>query len=236
ASVPVGSKVRVAGVVVAGLGLLGNDALYLGDRSGGVRVYAPGAAAAGFEASVGDAMEVAGTYLLAFGEPQIRAGPRGLVHAGRGRPLVPGHVATGDLEANLGRLVRISGHVEGWGTSAFTLNDGTGKARVVLRAATGLGRPWLAVGTRITVAGVVGRFSRRGEPGGYRVMPRGDGDFPAGAGGPRLPDTGGGGYSSNSGPSSSAPGYASWGRGMNSGKCCRTCGGVWKVIQSNPPK
>ena len=75
-------------------------------------------------------------------------------------------------------------------------DDGTGPARVVLRPATGLRLPRVALGTWAAAAGIAGQYARSAPwTDGHRLMPRGAGDLdPTGRRAPaRLPSTGLGG-------------------------------------------
>ncbi len=84
-------------------------------------------------------------------------------------PPAPLPIRTGEVnEANEGRLVQISGPVTGyWQETTLYLDDGSGEARITIKASTGVRRPYVVIGDVWTVVGLVSQSES-----GYRVLPR----------------------------------------------------------------
>jgi hypothetical protein len=84
------------------------------------------------------------------------------------------HVATGRVgEAHEGRLIQIAGRVVKFEPQAFTLDDGTGPARIFFPAELPWRRPYVNVGEFRAAQGVVGHYAVAAPwEGGYRVIPR----------------------------------------------------------------
>jgi hypothetical protein len=92
-------------------------------------------------------------------------------------PPLPLPIRSGELnEGQEGRLVQISAPVTGyWKETTLYLDDGSGEARVTLRPATGIRRPYVNIGEVWTVVGVVSQSES-----GYRLLPRGEADLQRG--------------------------------------------------------
>jgi hypothetical protein len=89
-------------------------------------------------------------------------------------PPLPLPIRTGEVnEANEGRLAQISGAITGyWKETTLYLDDGSGEARITIRPATGMRRPYVNIGEGWTVVGVVSQSES-----GYRLLPRREADL-----------------------------------------------------------
>jgi len=189
------TRVLVRGRVTAPPGLLGARAMYLGDETGGVRLYLTPRDGVLPPFVLGDAVAAIGTLGDHDGEREVRlARASDAWWDGVSGPVDPVAIATGRLdEATEGRLVRLEGRVASRARASLVLDDGTGPARVVFLRSTGLAAPAARAGERLSVVGIAGQ-SASGPPweGGYRLLPRLPEDVgdAAAIGLPRLPDTG----------------------------------------------
>jgi hypothetical protein len=92
-------------------------------------------------------------------------------------PALPLPIRTGEMnEAHEGRLVQFSAPVTGyWKETTLYLDDGSGEARITIRPATGIRRPYVNIGEVWTVVGVVSQSES-----GYRLLPRREADLQRG--------------------------------------------------------
>jgi DNA/RNA endonuclease YhcR with UshA esterase domain len=167
--------------VTAPPGLLGRRVLYLGDESAGVRVYMAHADTPAPAWGLGETVAALGRLSQYRGERQLTVerasdlwpmGPGALVPPVRGR--------TGTLGEPLeGRLVALAGRVVGTNATGFTLDDGSGAARIVLPGTARQGQArLLRRGQRLTVIGLVSQAAARAPwRGGYRLLLRGAADL-----------------------------------------------------------
>jgi hypothetical protein len=177
-----GVRVQVRGQVTVAPGTFGWREAYLGDETGGVKVFVKDRN--GRLPSVPEGVVVIATGVLAdyHGEREVviataadfwadeREGPM---------PPVPVDVTTGAVgEPVEGRLVRVGGRVIAYTGTTLTLDDGTGPVRVVVRSGSGVRRPRVAGGQSVVVVGIAGQYARRAPwPDGYRITPRRGTDF-----------------------------------------------------------
>lgn len=174
-----GARVAVRGNVLVKPGVMGKRVFYVGDATGGVRVQVSGEGAEA-DLTEGDVVRLIGRYGFSFGEPQLRVADRDVMMESSGTPPDPVVVRTGELATFVGRLVKVAGRVDGWQPSTVYVDDGSGSATVLFRAATGTKRPWVERAQWLYAVGIVGRFAREPEkPGGYRLIPRGPSDIAA---------------------------------------------------------
>jgi hypothetical protein len=178
-----GTQVAVHGRVTAAPDVLGVRTFYLGDETGGVRVYLEPRDHALKAFGVGEPVSAIGRLADYRGERQlVLARPEDAWWDGVGGDVPPIDVPTGAVdEAVEGRLVRVRGRVVTAGRAGVTIDDGSGPARVAVLRGAGLARPPVARGRWAVVVGIAGQSASRAPwEGGYRVMPRGIGDFAAG--------------------------------------------------------
>ena len=102
-----------------------------------------------------------------------------------GEPLEPTMIKTGEVdEAHEGLLAQIVGEITGWGESALFLNDGSGEAKIYIKEATGIERPWVEKGEVYSVVGIVSQYKDE-----HELLPRYQSDIALWPG--MLPVTGG---------------------------------------------
>jgi hypothetical protein len=172
---PAGSLVQVRGRIIAPPDLLAARSAYIGDEQAGLLLYLSHKNAAFPALILGDRVLAFGRLKDFHGERElVIARPEDILREGPGRPPAAIALATGALnDLAEGRLIRLTGRVTGFGGPSFTLDDGSGPARVLVREATGLRRPWLKKGQQMSVIGIAGQYARAAPwQGGHRLMPR----------------------------------------------------------------
>ena len=177
-----GTRVVVHGRVTAAPNVLAGRTFYLGDESGGVRIYLAPTDRALKPFGVGEPVSAIGRLADYRGERQVvLARPEDAWWDGVGGPVPPSDIATGNVgEAVEGRLVRLHGRQVGYGATSVTLDDGSGPARVVLLRSAGIERQRWARGRWLTIVGVAAQSAARAPwEGGYRVLPRSAADLTA---------------------------------------------------------
>lgn len=177
---PAGTRVQVRGWVTAPPERLAARSLYLGDAQSGILVYLAPREASLPALALGDRVLASGRLKDYHGERELVLDrPDALIREGPGEPPGAVTVPSGALtDANEGRLVRIVGRVVGFGGPTLTLDDGSGRARVLVREATGMRRPWVEPGQWLAVTGIVGQYADAAPwTDGHRLMPRFDTDF-----------------------------------------------------------
>ncbi|MFN2250622.1 MAG: lamin tail domain-containing protein [Anaerolineae bacterium] len=170
-----GARVRVEGRVTAPPGVFGAREAYVGDEDGGIRVYLGERNGALPDLLEGDVVVATGVLRDYHGERQLTIEHAAdLWRRSDGVPVAPVGVATGvDVESMEGRLVRVTGRVTDWSSAAFTLDDGSGPARITIRTATGARRPWLERGQWWSVVGIAGQHAQKAPwSDGHRITPR----------------------------------------------------------------
>ncbi len=179
-AMPVGSEVRVRGVITVEAGrLLGERTFVIQDDSAGVCVRIEGDGP--YETwPRGDVVEVLGRVADPYGNLEVRAGDRTRISVLGSRQL-PGvrRVSTESLgeavEGSLVRLVGVITSVKGGsgGSVSLSVEDDAGEAKVFVHGTMGYDRGRLERGQTLAAAGVAGqRASGRGRPDGYRIWPR----------------------------------------------------------------
>jgi hypothetical protein len=147
---------------------------YVADATGGIAVLL---SSGSYERGI--RIRVSGTIDDRFSQRTLRSSEAQLAPLGPGSD--PGVLtrSTGEIgEAVEGALVRISGSIAGSPTSlaaglAYDVNDGSGVARVIVGAATGIDTGSWKSGSVVELTGVVGQRDSSGTgAAGYRVQPR----------------------------------------------------------------
>lgn len=175
---PVGSSVRIAGVVTAEPGRLGPSTGALEDEGAGIALRVPvGTPGIGR----GSALALAGTIGSVYGQLELRVDPATVVPAAGPVAPAPRPLAIPEVgEVTEGLLVEVAGTVRATPTAtvlgdlAFDLVDASGaRVRVVVRAPSTLTKASAPRGAALRVTGIVGqRSSARGRLDGYRIWLR----------------------------------------------------------------
>jgi DNA/RNA endonuclease YhcR with UshA esterase domain len=176
--------VTVEGQVTAPPGIFDEQTFYIQDSTAGIMVYlSPGQSPALNE---GDRVRVTGQLWDYYGEREIRvAGPGDIQRLGEGEPVGPTLIKTGEVdEAHEGLLAQIVGEITGWAESALYLDDGSGEAKIYIKEATGIERPWVEEGEIYSVIGIVSQYQDE-----HELLPRYRSDISLWPG--TLPVTGG---------------------------------------------
>lgn len=167
--------VRVKGRVTAPPGLLGSRTMYIQDETAGIKVYLPQEHRLAVQ--LGDRVMVTGHLRSYYEEWEIVVDERSDVktkESGFPPPALP--VATTSLlEPYEGRLVMLQGRITRFkGRATLWVDDGTGPAKVYIRHSTGITRPYLQVGTPLTVVGIASQYANPDNPtrDDYRLLPR----------------------------------------------------------------
>jgi uncharacterized protein YdeI (BOF family) len=173
-SLPVGTRVHVAGVVTAESGLAGDGLIAIGDSSAGIFVRL---SVATDDLTVGRVVEVDGTLAAPYGQLEVRDLKRLTVGEDFG-PVSCAPVGLGDVgEKTEGSVVTISGAVSSVQTDSGRLTievtDGTTVVRVLADPPVGLSSDDVSRGDQVVVTGIVGQHaSATGRLDGYRIWPR----------------------------------------------------------------
>lgn len=182
--------VRFTGIVVAPPGLF-NATIYVADPAPppnqqiawlGVQVYLQNGSFPALQE--GDLIEIRGVMRSFRGEREIRvARPEAIWRIGPGTPLLPLPVTLAEIGEPLeGRLVTLEGVVSGWQGNSIFLNDPanpeTPSVEVHVRSSLPWRRPYVNVGERWRVIGIVSQFARSAPwNGGYRLLVRFESDL-----------------------------------------------------------
>jgi len=176
--------VTIEGQVTAPPGIFDEQTFYVQDTTAGTLVYLREGDCPVL--SEGDRVRITGQLWDYYGEREIRvAGPGDIHLLGEGEPLEPTMIKTGAVdEAHEGLLVRIVGAITGWERSTLYLDDGSGQAKIYLKEATGIERPWVEKGDIYSVIGIVSQYQDE-----HELLPRYQSDITPWPG--TLPTTGG---------------------------------------------
>ena len=194
---PLGTRVRVSGVVTAEGGRLGTPALIaIGDGTGGIAVRMP---TDSIPPTRGTLLEVDGTLSAPYGQLEIKSVPGGLTVMGMGALPSPAPVPASGLDESLeGRLVASTGVLttkpkrSAGGDLTITLErDNATPIRLVADSSSQIGPGSFVLGTSYQVVGVVGqRASHKDAPDGYRICLRDAADLISGTAAVTVSTTG----------------------------------------------
>jgi DNA/RNA endonuclease YhcR with UshA esterase domain len=171
-----GTKVTVEGQVTVPPGLFSVETIYIQDGSGGILIYLREGTYPPLKE--GDWVRIIGELRDYHGEREIRVEEGGIEFLKDGEAVTPVEIAMAEVEEGkeglLAETIGIVTDVEGW---AFYLDDGGGEVKVYIREATGMERK-IRVGEALVVVGVVSQYASSAPyEGGYRLLPRYEGDI-----------------------------------------------------------
>ena len=171
-ALPDGSSVSIAALALTGFDFAEGGG-YLADETGGIAILLDAGSFAR-----GDLVAVSGTVDDRFAQRTLRAASALVTPDGPAAPAPIGRASGAIDESVEGRLVRVSGTVDGGPTTltgglAFDVDDGSGPIRVVVGSATGIDTAAWTDGRPLSIVGVVGQRDSSGSgTAGYRVQPR----------------------------------------------------------------
>lgn len=198
-ALPIGTRIRVAGVVTAEAGRLGAPALAaLQENVAGIALRLPPASSV----VRGTLLEVVGRLAQPYGQLEIRAETGSVVSRGAATLPVPATIGLDEVgEATEGRLVSVVGFVAASptrtsaGDVSFEVVDDVGRRlRIVARSGSGIAVTSVVARERYRLVGVLGqRATGQGRLDGYRLWLRDEADLIplAGPGGSPSPDADG---------------------------------------------
>jgi hypothetical protein len=181
-----GARVRVRGQVTMPPGPLGLRNAYIGDSSGGVRVYLSERGGRLPPWTLGEHVMAVGRLTDYRGERQLTVERvSDFTPLGPGAPLAP--LPAGVLDESVeGRLVQLSGSVVTVRRASFDVDTGVavGPIQVAVRLSTGIHRPAARRGQRLAVVGVASQSVARAPwVGGWSLLLRQPADIAATASG-----------------------------------------------------
>lgn len=161
-----GTSVLVKGVVIAEVGKLGVNTLYIHDDTGGVRVE--------FDKSVQpklnleEEVQLRGTIKERYNERYIKVSHASAIKViDTKEAFASTEVQTGTVDEQAeGWFVLITGQVVSTSGDTFYLDDGTGEVRVYIKESTNIDKPYMRTGYYAQVQGVVSQYQDY-----YRILP-----------------------------------------------------------------
>lgn len=159
------SWVSVEGVISAPPGTLGEQLIYL--AGSGVQVY--WAKGDWPKLELGSRVKLTAQVGTAYGETRLKlAAAKDLVVVKTEAPPEPHVVETGEIDEDKeGWLVTVAGEVVETDGDTFYVDDGSGEVKIFIKETTGIDKPPMKRGAKVTITGIVSRTTS-----GYRVLPR----------------------------------------------------------------
>lgn len=159
------SWVSVEGVVSAPPGPLGEQVIYL--AGSGIQVYFSKGSWPQLE--LGSRVKLTAQVGMAYGETRLKlAEAQDISVLKTEAPPEPHVVETGEIDEDKeGWLVTVAGEVVETDGDTFYVDDGSGEVKIFIKETTGINKPAMKKGTKVTVTGVVSHTTS-----GYRVLPR----------------------------------------------------------------
>lgn len=164
-----GNTVCIEGVVSVEISKLSQKMLYIQDDKSGIAVYFS-EEEIGSNLNVGDEIRIVGEIRESYGELRISISDRKaiMINSKKGK-VIPLTEKTGSVTSAIeGKLTFISGEIVETSGKTFYINDGSGKAKVVIKTSTGIETPNKKKGQYAGVLGIV----NRAQDGSYRLLPR----------------------------------------------------------------
>ncbi len=178
---PDGARAELEGQVTALPNVFDDKQIYIQDATGGLLVYLRSGEWPPL--SEGQWVRVRGRMGTLAGEREIKLTRIDDISTlAPAEPLRPAPITPGQVgEAYEGRLVTVTAPVvRYWGDTTLYLEDGSGQAKVTVKQATGMRRPYVQIGALWAVTGIVSQSDDSAPyDGGYRLLPRRPADLQA---------------------------------------------------------
>ena len=156
-------RFSVKGVVVAPLGLLDKNSMYIKDPTGGILVYVPSGKV---NFSIGDVVKIEGTFKEYYRMPEIVASK--IEKVGEVKSIAAETLKDSPEYELLGNFVSVSGVVVSKAKYGFNVQYGKGKIiKVYIKKNTGLKISNIKAGDKVTVKGVLYIYK-----GAFEILPR----------------------------------------------------------------
>lgn len=161
------TEVKVQGIVISEPGLFSKKTFYIQDESSGIQIYFSKEDFPKLE--LGDEVIVSGKKSESGGENKINIASKDDIQIlGHKSPPEAKEIKTGELKEDFeGQLIKVVGEIAKKSGNVFYLDDGSGQAKVYINKNTGIQKPELEKGDKVTILGIESETSS-----GYRVLPR----------------------------------------------------------------
>lgn len=183
---PDDTTVKVIGIVSVLPGTLSSQYFYIEDDVSGIQIYCY---SKNFPLlSLGDQIKVTGELTSYSNERRLKiTDPSDIVILTNHSPPVTDQLHVDDLgEAYEGRYIQVTGTVTKTSGSTFFIH-GSGEIKVIIRSSTGIKKPRMSVGDRVTIAGILSQYQSE-----YRILPTAQSDVKIIGQSDQLPDSGSG--------------------------------------------
>lgn len=161
------TQVKVRGIVTVDPKLLGEKIFYIQDGTAGIQIYFSKEDFPNLK--LGDEVIILGKTSESQNEKKINVQEKNDIQVTAHKsPPQPAEIKTGDLKENYeGRLVQIAGQIAKTSGNVFYVDDGSGEAKIYIKKTTGIKKPEIKKGDKMTIIGIASETSS-----GYRVLPR----------------------------------------------------------------
>ena len=172
------TKVKVRGIALVEPGLLGKKIFYIQDSTSGIQIYFSKEDFPNLK--LGDEVSVVGKVSESQNEKKINVQKKSDIQIlGHKSSPKPYEIKTGDVKEKYeGQLVQVAGEITKSSGNVFYADDGSGQAKIYVKKTTGIEKPKLKKGDKITIWGIVSETSS-----GYRILPRYQNDIKGGISG-----------------------------------------------------
>lgn len=159
-----GDLVIVSGVVTAGPEILGAHIFYLQDKTGATYVDVDGST----KITAGKMVSVNGVVRVSQSRRHVKAKAADIKIVGTTYAIASETIMIDNLSMEqLDRLVRVDGVVSEVRGSRVVIDDGTGETVVYIKPSTGITRPLMSSGDKLSAIGIVNSSTS-----GLRILPR----------------------------------------------------------------
>jgi DNA/RNA endonuclease YhcR with UshA esterase domain len=174
----ISSNVVTSGIITSQPNLLGNNIFYIQDDTAGIQIYSSvDSVLSGLHEK--DKIEVSGILREINGEKRILVNETGKIKIISSGNVVHGiSKKTKDVGAlTEGLLVSLQGKIVETSGNTFYIDDGSGKAKIIVKSSTKITLPKKQKGDEVKITGIVSQYGDA-----YRVLPRIQSDVLIGTG------------------------------------------------------